>query len=426
MNKEKTPSVNSTEDRKDTAENTAHNKSADISAAHVQATRNPSSDTTDKTMHRQPMARKRRLIAATLVFIGIGVAFLLMYLLVWRYEQSTDDAYVNGHLVQITPQIAGTVQKVTVDDTQTVKANQVLVALDSSDMQMAYERAQDELINAIRENQQQTAQSGQASAQVLAQKAQLARLQLDYKRRQGLAGTDAISAEEISHARAAVTEAKANLNATLAQEAAAKAVLGHDVPLRQQPAVLTAISHIKDAWLNLQRTQIHAPVAGQVAKRSVQVGQKVAAGTALMAVVPLDNLWVDANFKESQLENMRIGQPATLTADTYSGKVKYHGKVIGLSAGTGAAFSLLPAQNATGNWIKVVQRVPVRISLNPKELAKHPLRVGLSMDVEVNTRDQSGQEITAAANVAQEHALANVDWSPVNRLIDGIFAQYAR
>lgn len=417
MSEQKDITTEPNEDAKAAKAEPAEAKASDSKAAAAKAM--------PHKLKKSPLGgRGRRLLAATFVFVCIGLAFLLMYLLVWRHEQGTDDAYVNGHLVQITPQIEGTVQKVTVDDTQTVKANQVLVALDSSDMQMEFERAQDELINAIRQNQQQTAQTGQASAQVLAQRADLSRLELDYKRRQGLG--DAISAEELSHARAAVAEAKANLNATLAQEAAAKAVIGHDIPLREQPAVLTAISHIKDAWLNLQRTQIHAPMAGQIAKRSVQVGQKVAAGTPLMAVVPLDNLWVDANFKESQLANMRIGQPAILTADTYSGKVKYHGKVVGLSAGTGAAFSLLPAQNATGNWIKVVQRVPVRISLDPKDLVKHPLRVGLSMDVEVNTRDQSGKEITAASNINQEHALADVDWTPVNQLIDHIFAQYAR
>ena len=374
---------------------------------------------------KKPLRRKRNLTALTLVFVAIALGFALMYFLVWQHQQSTDDAYVGGHVVQITPQIGGTVHSVAVDDTQAVKTNQLLVKLDDSDMQLAYERAQNDLINAIRQNQQQTAVSSQSRAQVTAQKAQLARLQSDLKRRQSLAGTDAISAEEISHARAAVVEAQAALNAAEAQEKAAQATLGQNIPLRQQPAVLSAVSRLKDAWLNLQRTQIHAPMDGQIAKRNVQVGQKVAPGTPMMAVVPLHNLWVDANFKESQLAKMRVGQAATVYADIYGSKVKYQGKVVGLSAGTGAAFSLLPAQNATGNWIKVVQRVPVRIELDAQQLAEHPLRVGLSMSVEVDTENQSGSQMTAvpAPNTATQ--MATVDWQPVEGIINTIFSQYA-
>ncbi len=374
---------------------------------------------------KKPLRRKRNLTALTLVFVAIALGFALMYFLVWQHQQSTDDAYVGGHVVQITPQIGGTVHSVAVDDTQAVKTNQLLVKLDDSDMQLAYERAQNDLINAIRQNQQQTAVSSQSRAQVTAQKAQLARLQSDLKRRQALAGTDAISAEELSHARAAVTEAQAALNAAEAQEKAAQAALGQNIPLRQQPAVLSAVSRLKDAWLNLQRTQIHAPMDGQIAKRNVQVGQKVAPGTPMMAVVPLHNLWVDANFKESQLAKMRVGQTATVYADIYGSKVKYQGKVVGLSAGTGAAFSLLPAQNATGNWIKVVQRVPVRIELDAQQLAEHPLRVGLSMSVEVDTENQSGSQMTAvpAPNTATQ--MATVDWQPVEGIINTIFTQYA-
>ena len=377
------------------------------------------------THTKKPLRRKRNLTVLTLVFIAIALGFALMYFWVWQHQQSTDDAYVGGHVVQITPQIGGTVQSVAVDDTQAVKTNQLLVKLDDSDMQLAYERAQNDLINAIRQNQQQTAVSSQSRAQVTAQKAQLARLQSDLKRRQSLAGTDAISAEEISHARAAVVEAQAALNAAEAQEKAAQATLGQNIPLRQQPAVLSAVSRLKDAWLNLQRTQIHAPMDGQIAKRNVQVGQKVAPGTPMMAVVPLHNLWVDANFKESQLAKMRVGQAATVYADIYGSKVKYQGKVVGLSAGTGAAFSLLPAQNATGNWIKVVQRVPVRIELDAQQLAEHPLRVGLSMSVEVDTENQSGSQMTAvpAPNTATQ--MATVDWQPVEGIINTIFTQYA-
>lgn len=378
-----------------------------------------------QTLRRQNR-RKRHLILLTLLFILIAAGFAAMYFLVWQHEESTDDAYVNGHTVQITPQITGTVQAVNVDDTDIVKTGQLLIRLDDSDMRLAYERAQSELINAIRQNQQQTAALHQAQAQVNAKKVQLDRLQADLARRENLAGTDAISAEELNHARAAVTEAQAALSAAKAQDRAAQAALGHDVPLRQQPAVLMAISHVKEAWLNLQRTHIKAPIDGQVAKRNIQVGQKVAPGTPMMAVVPLHNVWVDANFKETQLANLRIGQPAEIIADIYGSDVKYHGQIVGLSAGTGSAFALLPAQNATGNWIKVVQRLPVRIALDPQEIAAHPLRVGLSMSVEVDTSNKEGQPVSEIHTVANAQSLPDEDWTPVNTVIDQIFANYAQ
>lgn len=373
-------------------------------------------------------SRKRRLTIVTLMFIIIALGFVLAYFLFWQHEEETEDAYVAGHLVQITPQVAGTVRKVMVDDTDVVKKGDVLLALDDSDFQLAYDRAQNELIQAIRQNRQQTAGNAQAKAQVLVRKAELARAQADLGRREALAGTDAVSGEELSHARAAVVQAQAALKAVEAEEAAAQAVLGGNVPLKQQPAVQTAITHIKDAWLNLQRTQIRSPMAGQVAKRNVQVGQRLAPGTPLMAVVPLQNLWVDANFKESQLRKMKIGQPVEMTADLYGDKVVYHGKVMGLSAGTGSAFSLLPAQNATGNWIKVVQRVPVRISLDAHELKNNPLRVGLSMTVKVDIAQAgSGKSMTAAAE--KNHALPETettDWAAVDALIEQIFEKYAK
>ena len=345
-----------------------------------------------------PYRRKRNLTLVTLLFIIIALGVTLAYFLFWQHEEETEDAYVAGHLVQITPQITGTVRKVMFDDTELVKKGDVLITLDDSDFQLAYDRAQNELIQAIRQNKQQTATNSQAKAQVLLRKADLARAQADLRRRELLSGTDAISGEELSHARAAVVQAQAALKAVEAAETSAQAAIGNNIPLRQQPAVQTAVSRIKDAWLNLQRTQIHAPIAGQVAKRNVQVGQRITQGVPLMAVVPLDNLWVDANFKESQLRKMRIGQSVEMVSDLYGSKVVYHGKVMGLSAGTGSAFSLLPAQNATGNWIKVVQRVPVRISLDPRELRANPLRMGLSMTVKVDISESgTGKGMASAA-----------------------------
>ncbi|OSI18682.1 efflux RND transporter periplasmic adaptor subunit [Neisseria dumasiana] len=377
---------------------------------------------------RQLSRRKRNLTLVTLFFIVLALGFVLVYFLVWQHEEKTDDAYVAGHLVQITPQIGGTVRRVAVDDTDIVKKGDVLVVLDDTDFQLEYDRAQNELIQAIRQNKRQTAATSQAKAQVLIRKAELAKAQADLRRRESLEGTDAVSGEELSHARAAVVQAQAALKAVEAEADSAQALLGKNIPLRQQPAVQTAISRIKDAWLNLQRTQIRAPMAGQIAKRNIQVGQRIAPGALLMAVVPLNNLWVDANFKEVQLRKMRIGQPVTMTADLYGSRVVYHGKVMGLSAGTGSAFSLLPPQNATGNWIKVVQRVPVRISLNPQELKANPLRVGLSMSVKVDTANSgNGKTMAEAADKQVSAAEADaVDWSAADALIEQIFEKYAK
>lgn len=377
---------------------------------------------------RQLSRRKRNLTLVTLFFIVLALGFALVYFLVWQHEEKTDDAYVAGHLVQITPQIGGTVRRVAVDDTDIVKKGDVLVVLDDTDFQLEYDRAQNELIQAIRQNKRQTAATSQAKAQVLIRKAELAKAQADLRRRESLEGTDAVSGEELSHARAAVVQAQAALKAVEAEADSAQALLGKNIPLRQQPAVQTAISRIKDAWLNLQRTQIRAPMAGQIAKRNIQVGQRIAPGALLMAVVPLNNLWVDANFKEVQLRKMRIGQPVIMTADLYGSRVVYHGKVMGLSAGTGSAFSLLPPQNATGNWIKVVQRVPVRISLNPQELKANPLRVGLSMSVKVDTANSgNGKTMAEAADKQVSAAEADaVDWSAADALIEQIFEKYAK
>lgn len=375
-----------------------------------------------------PYRRKRNLTLVTLLFIIIALGVTLAYFLFWQHEEETEDAYVVGHLVQITPQITGTVRKVMFDDTELVKKGDVLITLDDSDFQLAYDRAQNELIQAIRQNKQQTATNSQAKAQVLLRKADLARAQADLRRRELLSGTDAISGEELSHARAAVVQAQAALKAVEAAETSAQAAIGNNIPLRQQPAVQTAISRIKDAWLNLQRTQIHAPIAGQVAKRNVQVGQRITQGVPLMAVVPLDNLWVDANFKESQLRKMRIGQSVEMVSDLYGSKVVYHGKVMGLSAGTGSAFSLLPAQNATGNWIKVVQRVPVRISLDPRELRANPLRMGLSMTVKVDI-SESGTGKGMASTAEKGTVLPEtdkVDWAVADALIEKIFEKYSK
>lgn len=367
--------------------------------------------------------RKRRLLVLTLLFALTAVAAVSAFFLWWQHEEETEDAYVAGRVVQITPQTGGTVRKVLHDDTDVVKKGDVLAVLDDGNYVLAYERAKNELIQAVRQNRQQNAATSQAGAQVALRRADLVRAQDDLRRRSTLAESGAVSAEELAHARAAVSQAQAAVKAALAEESSARAALGGRVALSEQPAVQTAVSRLKDAWLNLQRTQIRAPLDGQVAKRSVQVGQQVAAGAPLMAVVPLSDVWVDANFKETQLKHMKIGQPVELVSDLYGKQTVYRGRVAGFSAGTGSAFSLIPAQNAMGNWIKVVQRVPVRIELNREDVNRHPLRIGLSMTVKVDI-SAAGVPISKTPDAVLPET-ESTDWSEADRLVDEILEQYA-
>lgn len=380
--------------------------------------------TTPVAVTTKPSNRRRNSLIFLLIVLAIAGVLAFLYLTKWRYEVSTEDAYVNGNQVQITSQISGTVQAIGVNDTDVVKAGQMLVALDQADNALALETAKAQLRTAIRQFNTQSASVQQAdtgvvqaetamnevNAQIDAAKIALTAAQNDYNRRAVLLSQNAVSQEEVQHARDAVEKAKAQLDAALAKQATAKTAvqtaqaqrnttltnLG-DKNVLSQPAVQTAITNIQNAWLNLNRTQVSAPIDGQIARRSVQLGQKINAGTPLMMIVPLHDLWVDANFKESQIKDIRLGQKVTLTSDIYGDKVEYHGKVVGLSAGTGSAFSVLPAQNATGNWIKVTQRVPVRVQLDPNEVKSHPLRVGLSMHALIDSRDSEGQPQVATA-----------------------------
>lgn len=380
--------------------------------------------------------RKANLLIFTLIVLAIGAAVAFFYFTSWQYQVTTEDAYVSGNQVQITSQIAGTVQVIGVNDTDMVKAGQMLVSLDQADNALALETAKSQLRTAIRQFKTQTANIAQAdtgiiqaqtamnevNAQIDAARITLKAAQSDYARRAALVPMNAVSKEEVQHAADNIEKAKAQLDAALAKQATAKTAVATAQAQRQttitnvgdgnvmsQPAVQSAITNIQNAWLNLNRTQVIAPIDGQIARRSVQLGQKISAGTPLMMIVPLQDLWVDANFKESQIKDIRLGQNVKLTSDIYGDKVEYHGKVVGLSAGTGSAFSALPAQNATGNWIKVTQRVPVRVQLDPKELASHPLRVGLSMHADIDSRDAANQPqvATATAN-AKPVAVMNI------------------
>src|SRR5487761_913826 len=314
-----------------------------------------------------------------------------------RYSVYTDDAYVSGNVVQITPRISGTVVAIGADNTQFVKAGQALVRLDPADAKVTLQESEARLARTVRQVRNLFATTSELQANVQVRRTDLAKAQSDYDRRARLERSGAISQEELQHASDAVRAAQAALVAAQQQAAANRAWID-GTTIASNPAVRDAAASVHAAYLNYARTVLPAPVSGFVAKRDVQLGERVNSGTPLMSVVPLDEVWVDANFKESQLDSMRVGQAVTLTADLYGGDVVFHGRVIGFGAGTGSAFSLLPAQNATGNWIKIVQRVPVRIALDPRELARHPLQIGLSMKASVDVRDASGQRLPGVAS----------------------------
>lgn len=365
--------------------------------------------------------RKGALLLLTLLFIIVAVAYGIYWFLVLRHYEETDDAYVAGNQVQIMAQVSGSVTKVWADNTDYVQKGDPLVALDQTDAQQAFEKAQTQLAASVRQTRQQMINSKQLQASIEVKKTALSQAQTDLNRRIPLGAANLIGREELQHARDTVASAQAELDVAIQQYNANQAiVLG--TKLEQQPAVLQAATEVRNAWLALQRTKIVSPISGYVSRRSVQPGAQITTTTPLMAVVPATNLWIDANFKETQLAHMRIGQPATVISDIYGDDVKYTGKVVGLDMGTGSAFSLLPAQNATGNWIKVVQRLPVRIELDEKQLAEHPLRIGLSTLVEVNTTDRGGEMLASQVRSAPvyESNAREIGLEPVNKLINDI------
>ena len=336
-----------------------------------------------------PGKRKTVLIAITAAFVLAGLGWAVYYNLVLSKEEVTDNAYVGGNLVTLSAQVTGNVDEIRADETQMVKAGAPLITLNAIDADLALSQAEARLGNVVRQERERYSNVAQYDAVIEQRRLALATAQGNLSRRAPLALDHTISGEDLAHAKQAVDDAKAALMVAQRQAESAKAGVA-GVNLASHPAVLSARGDVVQAWLAVRRNAVIAPVSGYVAKRSVQLGSHVTPGTPLMSIVPLDQLWVDANFKESELRNIRIGQAATIETDLYGSKVVYHGKVLGMSAGTGSAFSLLPAQNATGNWIKVVQRVPVRITLDPKELAAHPLRIGLSTTVTVDTSHAEG------------------------------------
>jgi membrane fusion protein (multidrug efflux system) len=348
------------------------------------------SDASPAGRHRDTSRRRQLFILLGVAVVVLAILYALYYFLYAVNYEGTDDAYVAGDVVSITSREPGTILALHADNTQLVKRGQLLVSLDPIKPQVAFQSAEADLGRAVRGVRTNFSKVDQYRAQVTAARVALVTAQSDYRRR--ASAGNAVSTEELAHAHDGVTSAQAALKVAQSDQAEAlAAVQGTNVS--NNPDVLSAIAALRQAAVVLGHMNLYAPVDGVIAQRSAQLGQQIAPGTPLMAVVPLTDVWVDANFKEGQLEYMRIGQPVTVKADIYGGGVKYHGKIVGLGAGSGSAFALLPPQNATGNWIKIVQRVPVRVALDPKELRDHPLRVGLSVDVSVYVGDTSGQAI---------------------------------
>ena len=373
-------------------------------------TANPSAAAPEAAAAPAPNGKRRRALTALAVAVVIaGGAWTAYEWLVASHYEDTDNAYVQGNVIQITPQISGTVMSISADDTDFVRAGQPLVQLDPADARVALEQSEAALAQAVRQVRTLYANNGSLAAQVTLKQADIvraqsdiARAQDDLKRRQALTGNGAVSKEELNHSETALANAKSALAAAQAGVMAAREQLASNQSLTEgtsvaeHPSVQAAAAKVRESYLATQRVAMPAPVDGYVARRTVQLGQRVAAGTPMMSIVPLNQLWVDANFKEVQLRNIRLDQPVKLTADVYGKKIEYTGHVAGLGVGTGAAFALLPAQNATGNWIKVVQRVPVRIALDPQQLKANPLRVGLSMVAEIDVTKKDGKMLADA------------------------------
>ncbi|MDD3797594.1 MAG: EmrA/EmrK family multidrug efflux transporter periplasmic adaptor subunit [Novosphingobium sp.] len=346
---------------------------------------------------RRQEIRRTWLLRLALAVAILGILWGAWYLLIGRNYVSTDNAYVNAEMAQVTPLMSAQAVEVRVSNTDSVKRGDILVRLDASDAKIAIAQAEADLAEARRKFRQASATSDSLASQVKARDADivqarsdLEKARIDLARRERLADSGAVSGEELTQARNAFAAAKATLaqaestRAAAEGEYAASEALVRGSSVETDPAVLAAKARLESAKLDLERTVIRAPIDGIVTKRQVQVGQRVAQGSPIMTIVPVSQVYVDANFKERQLRRVKVGMPAEVTADIYGSGVVYHGRVVGLSGGTGASMALIPAQNATGNWIKVVQRLPVRIELDPKELAEHPLRVGLSTEVEIH------------------------------------------
>lgn len=376
---------------------------------------------TQTSSNNKSQQRKKGLSIFILLLLLIAIASAAYWFFFIKGFEETEDAYVSGNQVMVSAQVAGNISKINVDNMDPVQAGDVLLELDDTNAKLSFEQAKSNLANSVRQISQLNYTVKQLKSAVRANEITLAQAQGNLNRRVQLVKDGAIDKESFQHAKEAVELAKANLTTSQNQLEANQALL-LDGPLSEQPQIQNAVSNLKQAWLNLERTKIRSPIKGYVARRNAQVGQAVSVGGALMAVVTTDQMWLDANFKETQLTHMRIGQPVEIHFDLYGKDKTFNGKVVGIEMGTGSAFSLLPTQNATGNWIKVVQRVPVRIQLDPQQLAENPLRIGLSATVKVNVSDSQGETLRnqAPSTTLYSTNVLQYDESAVNNLIESI------
>ena len=376
---------------------------------------------TPTSSNNKSQQRKKGLSIFILLLLLIAIGSAAYWFFFIKGFEETEDAYVSGNQVMVSAQVAGNISKINVDNMDPVQAGDVLLELDDTNAKLSFEQAKSNLANAVRQVSQLNYTVKQLKSAVRANEITLAQAQGNLNRRVQLVKDGAIDKESFQHAKEAVELAKANLTTSQNQLGANQALL-LDGPLSEQPQIQSAVSNLKQAWLNLERTKIRSPIKGYVARRNAQVGQAVSVGGALMAVVTTDQMWLDANFKETQLTHMRIGQPVEIHFDLYGKDKTFNGKVVGIEMGTGSAFSLLPTQNATGNWIKVVQRVPVRIQLDPQQLAENPLRIGLSATVKVNVTDSQGETLRnqAPSTTLYSTNVLQYDESAVNNLIESI------
>ena len=376
---------------------------------------------TPTSSNNKSQQRKKGLSIFILLLLLIAIGSAAYWFFFIKDFEETEDAYVSGNQVMVSSQVAGNISKINVDNMDPVQAGDVLLELDDTNAKLSFEQAKSNLANAVRQISQLNYTVKQLKSAVRANEITLAQAQGNLNRRVQLVKDGAIDKESFQHAKEAVELAKANLTTSQNQLEANQALL-LDGPLSEQPQIQSAVSNLKQAWLNLERTKIRSPIKGYVARRNAQVGQAVSVGGALMAVVNTDQMWLDANFKETQLTHMRIGQPVKIHFDLYGKDKTFDGKVVGIEMGTGSAFSLLPTQNATGNWIKVVQRVPVRIQLDPQQLAENPLRIGLSATVKVDVSDSQGETLRNQAPTTTLYStnVLQYDESAVNNLIESI------
>lgn len=342
--------------------------------------------------------RKKIMFIFCLVFIIAAVASGC-WLYLFRAVQSTDDAYIMGNKIAISSQVAGSVISVHYKETDRVLKGDVLVTLDDTDARINYRKAIHNLADSVRKIKQLYINDDQYAAAVRKSNIVYQQTLADFQRRKSLAGVAAISKEELQHARNAVIESEAALDVAREALRSNHALIAGTV-LEKHPEILQAADSVREAWISLQRTRVVSPVTGYVAQRNVQVGETLTSGQSVLSVVPADDMWVEANFKETQLSGIKIGQDVSVVTDLYGSKVMFNGKVEGISMGTGSAFSILPAQNATGNWIKVVQRLPVRIRLDPQQVNAHPLRIGLSTTVTLHETHTGGESLATAQRIS--------------------------